>query len=305
MSKQTSTIAIVGAGTVGATVAYSLIMNPSAGEILLIDPQEDLRNAQVQDLSDATYHGNSPVYIRSGTHKEAGQSDLIVMTAGAAQKQGESRTDLIGKNKAILESAINDMKPFRPDTVLLIVANPVDILTYYAQQYSGLPKSQVFGSGTFLDSARLRGELAHSAAVSASSIDAYVLGEHGDSQFVAWSLATITGLPLHTSLPPNTTIDESLIASSVKNKATDIIDSKGSTNFGIGAVAASICKSVLSDQREVRAVSFFQEELGVCLSMPAVVGRKGVVRGVEVKLSAEEKGRLEESAKALREVMEE
>ena len=179
-----SRIAVIGAGSVGSTIAYTLLTNPIASEILLVDPQEEIRDAQVQDLSDATYHSNTSALIRAGTHQEAGQCDIVVMTAGAAQKQGESRTDLIGKNQKILKSAIEDMKPFGENTVLLLVANPVDVMTYFALQYAGLPKGQVIGSGTFLDSARLRGGVASKAGVSASSIDAYVLGEHGESQFV-------------------------------------------------------------------------------------------------------------------------
>lgn len=199
----TSRIAILGSGEVGSTIAYSLILNPVAGEILLVDPKEDVRDAQVQDLSDATFHGNTSTQVRAGTHKEAGQCDIVVITAGAAQKKGkssiqncghwlytdfvtgESRTDLVGRNLKILGSAIEDMKPFRDDTIILLVSNPVDILTYFAQKFSGLPKNQVFGSGTFLDSARLRGILAEKCGVAASSIDAYVLGEHGDSQMVS------------------------------------------------------------------------------------------------------------------------
>ncbi|EUC43456.1 hypothetical protein COCMIDRAFT_38590 [Bipolaris oryzae ATCC 44560] len=281
--KLTSQVAILGAGDVGATIAYSLIMDPVAGDILIVDPKEEVRDAQVQDLSDATFHGNTTTRIRSGTHKEAGQCDVIVITAGAKQKKGESRTDLIGRNKAILESAISDMKPFRPDTVLLLVANPVDVLTYFAQQFSGLPKQQVIGSGTFLDSARLRGILALKAEVAASSIDAYVLGEHGESQFVAWSLASI---------------------GETKNKATNIIQNKGATNYGIGGVTASICKSILFDQRSIRPVSHYQDDLDVCLSVPAVLGRKGIVRSVPMPLSSEEKELLEKSARALREVIE-
>jgi L-lactate dehydrogenase len=301
--KPTSQIAILGAGDVGATVAYSLIMNPIAGDILLVDPKEAVRDAQVADLSDATFHGNTSTRIRAGTHKEAGQCDIIVITAGAKQKEGESRTDLIGRNKAILESAISDMKPFRKDTVLLLVANPVDVLTYYAQAYSSLPRNQVIGSGTFLDSARLRGILASKAEVAASSIDAYVLGEHGESQFVAWSLASIGGVPL-SSQSQNLSIEESAIAEETKNKATSIIKNKGATNYGIGGVAASICKSILFDEKIVRPVSCWQENLGVCLSMPVVLGRKGVVRALEMPLSGEERGMLEESARTLREVIE-
>ncbi|KAF2818619.1 hypothetical protein CC86DRAFT_460949 [Ophiobolus disseminans] len=299
--KLTSQIAIVGAGDVGATIAYSLIMNSVAGDILMIDPKEEVRDAQIQDLSDATFHGNTSTRIRAGTHKEAGQADIIVMTAGAKQKKGESRADLIGRNKSILESAIADMKPLRSDTILLLVANPVDALTYFAQQYAALPKTQVLGSGTFLDSARLRGILAQKAGVAPDSVDAYVLGEHGETQFVAWSCASIGGIPLDHVLTQD--IDKQAVADDVKNKATSIIENKGVTNYGIGAVAASICKSILGDERVVRAVSHWQEELGVCLSLPAVLGREGVARMIKVPMSEGEKVKLRGSAEALREMV--
>lgn len=195
------------------------------------------------------------------------------------------------------------MQPFASHTILLLVANPVDIITYFAQQYADLPKSQVIGSGTFLDSARLRGVLAAKAEVAASSIDAYVLGEHGESQFVAWSKATIGGVPLEQALLPGAKIDKDAIADDTKNKATSIIENKGATNYGIGGVAASICKSILFDQRNIRPVSHWQEELGVCLSIPAVLGRKGLVRTIEMGLSEEEKGKLKKSADALKEVI--
>ncbi|KAF2449760.1 L-lactate dehydrogenase [Karstenula rhodostoma CBS 690.94] len=302
-SKLSSSIAIVGAGDVGATIAYSLVMNPVAGDILIVDPKEEVRDAQIQDLSDATFHGNTSTQVRAGTHKEAGQCDIIVFTAGAKQKQGESRADLIGRNKSILESAISDMQPFAEKTILLLVANPVDVITYFAQKYSNLPKSQVIGSGTFLDSARLRGVLAAKAEVSASSIDAYVLGEHGESQFVAWSAASIGGVPLEQTLLPNTKLDKDAIAEDTKNKATSIIENKGATNYGIGAVAASICKSILSDQRNIRPVSHYQEDLGVCLSIPAVIGRQGLVRTIEMRFNEEEQGKLKKSAEALKEII--
>jgi L-lactate dehydrogenase len=196
------------------------------------------------------------------------------------------------------------MKPFRLDTVLLVVANPVDVLTYFAQKYADLPKQQVIGSGTFLDSARLRGILAGKAEVAASSIDAYVLGEHGESQFVAWSCASIGGVPLLDAIPNDMEIDKEAVAEETKNKATSIIENKGATNYGIGGVAASICKSILADERNIRPVSHYQDDLDVCLSLPAVLGRKGVVRTVKMPLSEEERGKLEGSGKALREVIE-
>lgn len=195
------------------------------------------------------------------------------------------------------------MQPFADHTILLLVANPVDVITYFAQEYSNLPKSQVIGSGTFLDSARLRGVLAAKAEVAASSIDAYVLGEHGESQFVAWSKASIGGVPLEQALLPNTKLDKDGIAEDTKNKATNIIENKGATNYGIGGVAASICKSILFDQRNIRPVSHYQEDLGVCLSIPAVLGRKGLVRTIEMGLNEEEKGKLGKSAEALKDII--
>ncbi|KAK5940388.1 hypothetical protein PMZ80_007808 [Knufia obscura] len=300
----TSKIAVIGTGEVGSTIAYSLILNPVAGDILLVDPKTDVRDAQAMDLSDATYHGNTSTHVRTAEPKEAGQADIIVITAGAAQKEGESRTDLIGRNLKILSSAIEPMKPFREDAILLLVANPVDPLTYFAQKMSGLPKTQVFGSGTFLDSARLRGILAERSGVAASSIDAYVLGEHGDSQLVAWSHASIGGVPID-QVVSGEQIDKNGIAEETKKKAAAISQAKGATAYGIGGVAASLCKSILFDQRNIRPVSHWQEDLGVCLSMPAVIGREGIVRTIPMKLNDEERKNLEGSASSMKEIIQE
>jgi len=194
------------------------------------------------------------------------------------------------------------MKPFKEDTILLLVSNPVDVLTYFAQKYSGLPRTQVIGTGTFLDSARLRGFLAHEAEVAASSIDAFVLGEHGESQFVAWSIATVAGVPLVKVLPEGK-INRNHIAKSVKDKAADIINAKGATNYGIGAVTSSICKSIIMDHRNIRPVSHYVEEFKCCLSVLAVLGREGIERTLPVELSDEEHKKLENSAESLRKII--
>lgn len=183
--KLKTTIAILGCGDVGSTLAYTLVLNPICSEVVLVDPKTALLEAQVRDLSDATYRGGSGVRVRAGTHADAGQADIVVITAGAKQKPGESRLSLLSRNLHILESIFSSMAPINPHTILLLVANPVDILTYFARKLSGLPESQVLGTGTSLDSARLRGILAKTADVAPNSIDAYVLGEHGDSQFVS------------------------------------------------------------------------------------------------------------------------
>lgn len=197
---------------------------------------------------------------------------------------------------------MEEMKPFREDIVILLVVNPVDILTYFAQKFSGLPRGQVIGSGTFLDSARLGGILANKSGIAASSIDAYVLGEHGDSQMVAWSCVSIGGVPLDKVVQKGE-IDRDAIAKDTKQKAAAIMESKGATAFGIGGVAASICKSVLFDERNIRPISHYQEELKCCLSMLVVLGRKGVVRQISIPLNEEESQAVKKSAKSLVEII--
>lgn len=226
----------------------------------------------------------------------------MVITAGAKQRKGESRIDLIGRNLSILRSVIASMKPFKESTVLLLVANPVDVLVYFAQRFSGLPASQVMGSGTLLDSIRLRGLLAEHAQVAPSSIDAYVLGEHGDSQFVAWSLATVGGVPIAQALP-EARINRAEIAEKTRRKAQFIIEAKGATAYGIGSVVGAICGSILFDTLNVRPISHFVEELGCCLSLPVILGRRGVVGRVEMPLNEKEKEFLEQSAEELRGVI--
>ncbi|CAN9389625.1 unnamed protein product [Alternaria alternata] len=304
--KLKTTIAILGCGDVGSTLAYTLILQPICSEVILVDLKASLLEAQVRDLNDATYRGGSGVKVRAGTHKDAGQADIVVITAGAKQKTGESRLSLLSRNLHILESIFGAMAPISPHTILLLVANPVDILTYFARRLSGLPENQVLGTGTSLDSARLRGVLAEKAEVAPNSIDAYVLGEHGDSQFIAWSSATIGTTPLALTLPPNTLTSEfkSQISSHTRGAAGAIIAAKGCTAYGIGNIAASICKYILFDSRSVRPLSFYQPELGCCLSMPAVVGRKGIIKAMPIQLDEEERAQLDACAKGLRGVIE-
>lgn len=186
-----------------------------------------------------------------------------------------------------------------------MVVNPVDVLTYFAQQITDLPPSQVFGSGTVLDSARLRGLLAAKCGVAAASINGYVLGEHGESQMVAWSHVSIGGVPLEQAMSSQDAakVDREAIASDTREAAASIIDAKGSTSFGIGGVVGAICKAVLYDTCAVMPVSHYQEDLKVCLSTPVVVGRKGIVRKIEMSLSDAEQEALEKSAASLRKVI--
>lgn len=217
------------------------------------------------------------------------------------------------------------MAPISPHTILLLVANPVDILTYFARKLSGLPESQVLGTGTSLDSARLRGVLAERTEVAPNSIDAYVLGEHGDSQFIAWSSASVGTSPLKLVLGDKLNDEfKAEIANHTKGAAGSIIAAKvrypslpfplttqqgadnmqGCTAFGIGNIAASICKYILFDSHSVRPLSFYQPELGCSLSMPAVVGRKGIIKPMPIELDEYEQAELKKCAQGLRGVIE-
>jgi len=294
-------IAIIGgAGSVGATTAYAILLKGIASEILLVDVDEKRCEAQVLDLSDAAFV--SCTKIRTGTFKEASQCSVVIITAGAKQRPNETRVQLISRNRVILTSVISEMKPFHPDTVLLIVSNPVDVLTYFAQKISDLPMGQVLGSGTYLDSERLRSTLSKELNIAETSVHAYVLGEHGDSQFIVWDSAHIGNTPI-LNFPQIHDLNRERVTEYVKNKAYRIIEAKGATYFGIGAVAASICEIILFDRREVCPISHYIPELNVCLSLPAIVGYKGVIQTLKPPLNEEEDEKLKKSAKYMREII--
>ncbi|CAG8526883.1 5079_t:CDS:2 [Funneliformis caledonium] len=296
---QRSRVAIIGAGSVGATIAFALLLQKVSSEIILVDIVEETVQGQVLDLSDADFITSTQT--RGGTFQEAGQCDIIIITAGAKQKPGETRVELIARNYKILDNVIGTMKPINPHAILLLVANPVDVLTYIAQKLSGLPKNQVFGSGTFLDSARLRLKLASLIGVAENAIHCYVLGEHGDSQFIAWSSGHVGGKPL-LDFPEIKAIDKDAIAKEISGKAYEIIKLKGATYFGIAGCVSMLVQCIILNQRHVRPLSTFVEEYGCVLSMPVVLGGNGVERIIEVHLSSDEKVRLQQSAKALKEI---
>jgi L-lactate dehydrogenase len=194
------------------------------------------------------------------------------------------------------------MQPIRKDAVLILVINPVDILTHFAQELSGLAKTQVIGSGTFLDSVRLRSLLAREAKVCETDIHVHVLGEHGDSQFVGWTAATVAGTALQEILPLEHDRRDAM-ANATKNKAYDIIKVKGSTAYGIAAVVTSICESILFDHRQVMAVSHWQDDFQCCVSMPAIVGRQGILGTIPVALNDEERESLDNSVRKVKETI--
>lgn len=293
---QHSRVAIMGAGAVGASLAYALLFKNICSEILIVDINVDIVRAQVLDLADSA--SISHTQIRGGTSKEAGQCDIIVITAGAKQKEGEPRTKLIERNYRVLNNIIGGMQPIREDAVILLVSNPVDILTHITRKLSGLPENQVIGSGTYLDTTRLCVHLGETLDVNPQCINAYVLGEHGDSQMIAWNSITIGGQPLHT-FPEYNELDKEDIANKVAGKAMEIIKLKGATFYGIGACAADLVHTILLNKKLVHPVSVYVEKYNVTLSMPAKLGWRGVERVYDVPLSKEEEEKLVQSAEAL------
>lgn len=288
-----SKIAIIGAGNVGSTIAYSCMLKNLTAEIMLVDINDEFCKGQVIDLCDALAFSKTSC-VTQGTLKKAAQSDTIIICAGSRQKPGQSRIDLLQTNKQVIASIFEQMKPIKKDAVIIMVTNPVDILTLYAQQIADHEQHLIFGSGTLLDTQRLKGYIAQKINVAPESVDTYMLGEHGDTAFAAFSAARIAGNPLSefNELGPNI-LEE--IEKAVRKKAYDIIQCKGSTYFGIGACVAMLCKSIMFDEKEVFPVSFYHPEHQICFSLPAAIGAQGIEKEFEVPLNESEKQKLVES----------
>ncbi|ORX84211.1 L-lactate dehydrogenase [Basidiobolus meristosporus CBS 931.73] len=294
------TIAIIGSGSVGASIASALILRNVSSTVLLVDVDPKVAEGQSLDLTDSLFLSSS--HVKVGTYAEAGQADIIVITAGAKQKPGETRMQLIEKNYAILQNVITNMSPINPNAKILLVANPVEILAHITQKISGLPHNQVFGSGTFLDSGRLRSALGRKLGVNDTAIHCYVLGEHGDHQFVAWSSATVGGVPL-LEYPQLKEVDLRALAHEVKRKAYQIIDLKGATYYGIGACVSSLCESILNHQCHIRPVSCWVEKYQCYVSVPAVIGARGIENVIDIRLNEEETKSMESAVEAMKQTI--
>lgn len=302
-------VAIVGAGRVGSTFAYSLAASGLAREIVLVDADRARAEGEAMDIAHAVPF-NRPVTVRAADLADTGDASLTVLTAGAAQLPGEPRPALFHRNLDVLRGVLERIVQANPRGLLLLATNPVDALTHAALRLTGLQPAQVFGSGTVLDSARLRVELARHYAVDPRNVHAYVLGEHGDSEFVAWSTANLGNLPLRdygelTGVPCKPA-DMEAIERRVREAAYEVIRRKGATNYAIAAALTRIAEAVVRDESSVLTVStLLQGEYGlsdVCLSLPAVVGREGVRRILPVRLDARELQLLQRSAQAIRSV---
>lgn len=289
---------IVGTGNVGASIAFALINQRTAvNEIILTDILAKDAEGEAMDLNDALSSAPSYVKVRNGMYKDARDCDVVVITAGAAQKPGETRLHLLRKNVSILQGMIEQIMASGFNGILLVVTNPMDVLTYYAWKFSGLPAEKVLGSGTVLDSARLRRRIAGYLNVNPKSVHAYQVGEHGDSEVTLWSLADMGGAQVEEMLDEMT---KAGISDFVKNEAYDIIDKKGATYYGIAVCVAQILNSILNDEMRVLPVSSVDATAGVAYGWPTVVGRAGVVRRLDVKISETETAELAKSVKVLK-----
>jgi L-lactate dehydrogenase len=310
VSQEAIKVAVVGAGRVGSTFAYTLAASGLVREIVLADADRGRAEGEAMDIAQAVpFH--RPVRVVAGGLADVAGAAVTVITAGVAQQPGEPRTALVQRNVEALRAIVHEVVRANPEGLLLVATNPVDALTHAALKLSGFPPGRVIGSGTVLDSARLRAQLAAHYGVDPRNVHAYVLGEHGDSEFVAWSTATVGNMSLREfcaitgmSCAP---ADMEAIGRSVRNAAYEIIQRKGATNFAIAAALTRIIEAIVRDESSVLTVStLVQGAYGlqdVCLSLPAIVGRAGVQRLLPVALAPEEVEALRRSAAAIRSVV--
>ena len=291
-------IMIVGTGNVGASIAFALMNQRTAvNEIVLTDIIAKDAEGEAMDLRDALAVAPSYLKIKNGTYKDAKDCDIVVITAGAAQKPGETRMDLLKKNVNILKGMVDQIMASGFNGIFLIVTNPMDVLTYYTMKFSGLPSERVIGSGTVLDSARLRARIANYLNVNPKSVHAYQIGEHGDTELTVWSLADIGGQKVTELLSQDL---RKGISDFVKNEAYDIIDKKGATYYGIATCVVDILNCIFNDEMRVLPVSSYDHFSDTSFGFPSVVGREGIIRRLDLKISEREGVELQKSINALK-----
>ncbi len=296
-------VTIIGAGMVGSTVAYSLVLQDVVEEIALIDLNEEMVRAQVMDLQHSVpFVGRTDIKV--GSYEDCADSNVVVITCGAAQKPGETRLDLVQKNAAIIKGIVPQVFAQNPDAILVMVTNPVDVLTKVAISLFPDKKDHIMGTGTILDSARFRELIGLKMDIDPKSIHAYILGEHGDSEFPVWSTAAIGNMKLGTCNRLSDTDKESIF-NEAKNAAYTIIAGKQSTYYAIGAGCTHLIRTIVHNKKSVLPISHLMNGAygidDVCLSMPTVVGSNGVEGRLCIELNDQEQKNLQYSAEVLKE----
>ena len=307
-ANKTKKVAIVGTGFVGSSYAYSLVNQGTVSELVLIDLNKERAEGEAQDLNHGVPFG-SPMKIKAGDYTDCHDVDLVVITAGANQKPGETRLDLASKNAKIMRGIVKEIMASGFDGILVIASNPVDVMTHVAYEASGLPKEHVIGSGTILDTARFRYLLSDYFQVDSRNVHAYIVGEHGDSELPIWSHVTIGGLPLNVYGKLNNFYEDrdmQAIFENVRDAAYQIIQKKGATYYGIGMGLARLTKALLYNENSILTVStYFEGEYdieGVYMGIPAVVNANGVREILRLNLSDREQQLLENSANILKDM---
>ena len=301
-------VGIVGAGMVGSAAGYALALMGIASEIAFVDMNAALATAQAEDIAHAVPFVSATT-VSAGAYDELTGAGVVILAAGVSQKPGETRLELLSRNAVVFRQVVGEVLRVAPDTILLVASNPVDIMTQIATRISGLPPQRVIGSGTILDTARFRSLLGRHLDISPQSVHAYVLGEHGDSEVLAWSNARAGSVGLLSFAEqvgrPLTAEIRAQIDDGVRNAAYKIIDGKGATYFGIGAGLANIVKAIVRDQKDVLSVSIATPEVAgvrdVALSLPRVVGAAGVIVDLFPQLDPQELAALRRSAALLKE----
>ncbi|HSG46121.1 MAG TPA: L-lactate dehydrogenase [Anaerolineales bacterium] len=299
-------VAIIGTGRVGASCAYALQMSGLASEIILINANRRRAEGEAMDIN----HGSQftkPVRVWSGDYKNCRDADIVVLTAGTSQRPGDTRLDLLKNNASILQRMLAPALRYLEDTILIVAANPVDVLTYLTWQMTGLPSHQIIGSGTILDTARFRFLLGQHFRIDTHSVHAYIIGEHGDSQVPVWSLANIAGMRLdeyaHLNGDPLDVSQREKISENTRRAAYEIIHRKGATYYAIAAGLVRIIEAIVRDENSVLTVSGITNGVhglnNLALSLPSVINRQGIAKTLDLPLSGEEDAGLKRSAQII------
>lgn len=294
-------IVLVGCGNVGMSYAYALLNQQTyVDELILIDINKEKIEGEAMDLNHCLAYSPSKVFVRVGDYEDCKDARIVVIAAGAAQEVGETRMDLIHKNSKIFKSIVDSVMQSGFDGIFLVATNPLDVMTYLTLKYSGLKPNRVIGSGTTLDTARLRYLISQKVNICPKDIEAYVVGEHGDSEFVAWSNANIALTGIDFFLKPQEKND---IEEDVRNSAYEIIKRKGATYYGIGMCLVRITSAILEDKKIILPVSSYDKNNDVCISTPAVVNKTGVQEKIYIPLNKEETEKLTNSIKVIKEAI--
>ncbi|OEH92904.1 L-lactate dehydrogenase [Bacillus solimangrovi] len=310
MNNRVNRVALIGTGFVGSSYAFALLNQGIVEELVLIDANEEKACGDAMDLNHGLAFAPSSMKIWSGTYEDCKDADLVVITAGANQKPGETRLDLVEKNAAIFKTIVTSVMESGFDGIFLVATNPVDIMTYATWKYSGLPKERVIGSGTILDTARLRFLTGQYFEIDTRNVHAYVIGEHGDTELPVWSLAKVGGrsvceLVEENEQYKNEDLDDIFV--NVRDAAYHIINRKGATYYGIAMGMVRLTKAVLNNENSILTVSAYLEgEYGqndVYVGVPAVVNRNGLREVIEINLNEKEKEQFKHSAEVLKKTM--